>query len=76
MPNEHNKLYEHFKFITSILLRVIIHNIILVANTQNQEIALYKICNFVLFVDNTIPYIYNLIYVYSILHYIRTTLKL
>lgn len=60
-----NKInYRLFNF-TSILLRVIIH-IIIIVNSQNQEIALFEIRNSVLLADNVMPYT---------LYYIRTTLE-
>jgi len=60
-----NKInYRRFNF-TSILLRVIIH-IIIIVNSQNQEIALFEIRNSVLLADNVMPYT---------LYYIRTTLE-
>lgn len=61
-----NKInYRRFNF-TSILLRVIIHIIIIIVNSQHQEIALFEIRNSVLLADNVMPYT---------LYYIRTTLE-
>lgn len=56
-----NKInYQHFNYL---LHRDSItrYNII-IANSENQEMAPNKICNFVLFADNTVPY-YIIIYI-------------